>query len=81
MRNAEEHVARFNDLADQVDKLAAESEEGRQQAELRSTVVREEFAEGLQRIGTALEQVEALLSSGGESAAQGTHFSLVYAKC
>ena len=67
----EEHVARFNDLASQMDELAAQSDAKRRAAEERAAVVGEEFAEGLARIGVALEQVEALLLTGAEGAAQG----------
>jgi len=61
-----------------MDELAAQSEAERKALEERAAVVGEEFAEGLARIGVALEQVEALLSSGAEVAqreSRGAYYS------
>ena len=68
---AEDHVARFNDLASQMDELAAQSEAEKRSSEARSAVVEEDFKDGLARVGATLEQVEALLSSGADGTAQG----------
>ena len=62
---------RYNDLASQMDDLAVQSESERRASEERAVTVQEDFAEGLRRIIMALEQVEALLTSGAEGAAQG----------
>jgi autophagy-related protein 11 len=76
VRGPEDHVTRFNDLARQMDELAGQSEAERKAAEERAATVDEEFSEGLARIAVALEQVEALLQSGAEGAAQGEPFGL-----
>jgi autophagy-related protein 11 len=63
---AENHLSRFNQLANQMDELGLQSEAEARAAEEKAAAVRAEFAEGLIRVEAALEQVEALLIGGGD---------------
>ncbi|ORY25347.1 putative myosin heavy chain [Naematelia encephala] len=66
----EDLVNRYNDLAQQMDELAASSDAERAVSEEKAAEVAAEFQEGLQRIEAALDQIAILVNSNADGAAQ-----------
>ena len=67
----EDHLARYDDLVQQVEELEAHSEAERRAFDQRSASVADDFISGIEKIDLAVNQVEALLSgTATEGAAQ-----------
>jgi hypothetical protein len=64
-------VTRFNSLADQMDQLAADSDNESNVIEERIELVGADFVEGIDRVHVAVSQVKSLLESDGGKFHQG----------
>ena len=70
---AEEHVARYNELAGQLDELVADAQTGRAECDDRSAVVVSEFEEGIAKLQLASGHAERLVAMWDEDARRGAH--------